>query len=60
MDDRKPIKEWSYDELLGWCRGHVLVGIGNGDFRESVNDCVNTVLMWQQAMDEKIAKRKKK
>ena len=53
----KPMEKWSFKELQDWANGHILIGIGNGDYHNSVFRVLDTSMRWHQAQGKKKTKK---
>lgn len=54
------IEDWTFEELVDFCSGHVLQELLRGRFREGMFTTVELAARWRRMQDEQEAKLKKK
>jgi hypothetical protein len=42
----KELNDWSYDEVIDFCAGHILKKLIAGDLRGGVINCIELVQQW--------------
>lgn len=57
----KELKDWTFDELVAYNRGCIVIGIGEGKFQYEVWAATNLTVQWCKAQqDKKEAEKAKK
>ena len=54
----KPLHEWSFNDLVAYNQGQVLIGIGKGDYQQAVWSATQLALQWKKEVDQYAAKQK--
>ena len=60
MDTKKPLKDWTFDELVGYNKGCILIAIGEGEFHSAVWSATNLALQWRLKQEAKAKEKSAK
>lgn len=45
----KPFEQWSFDELVKWNQGKIVLAIPTGEFNQAVFNAMDLALRWKAA-----------
>jgi hypothetical protein len=56
----KAFEKWTYEDLIDWAKGHILISIGKGQYQDAVVEVISATNRWTSMIAEKRTRRRKR